>query len=253
MNRLLITLGILGYSSLLSAAEPDYSAASIQEKTQQLQSAERAPRREAVEFLTTWAEKEPAQAKKLFIDLLRNSKEPELRERSLQLLKPMAALEFGDFGEGYLGITMGLEILVKLPEEDKPCYGLPISAVTVGSPAEKAALQVDDVIVAVGDTRWHLPNSLIDEKKGLSAVIRATGAGKQARFGIWRKNALKWVDVTLTRRPTNLEMMQMQFAPNGGFKVDEAEIKRMVDEEKQSTAYFQEWLERALQAAPDKK
>lgn len=253
MNRLLITLGILGFGTLLRAAEPDFSPASVQAKTQQLQAAERAQRLEAVEFLTAWAEKDPDQAKKLFIGLLRDSKEPELRERSLQLLKSIAAREFGNFGEGYLGITMGVEVLVKIPDEEKPCFGLPITAVTGGSPAEKAALQVGDVIVAVGKTRWHQPQTLTDEKIGLSAIIRATGAGKTERFGIWRNNALVWVEVTLTRRPNNLELMQLQFAPNGGFKIDEAELKRMVEEEKNSDAYFEEWLQRAIQPATDKK
>ena len=253
MNRFLITLGILGYGALLSTAEPDFSPASVQEKTQQLQATDRAQRMAAVEFLTTWAEKEPAQAKKLFLDLLRNSKEPELRERSLQFLKPIAAREFGEFGEGYLGIQMGLEVLVKIPDEEKPCYGLPISVVTTGSPAEKAALKIGDVIVAVEKTRWHQPASISDVNKGLSAVIRTSGAGKPARFGVWRDHSLVWIDITLTRRPSNLEMMQMQLAPNGAFKIDEAELKRMVEEEKQSNAYFDEWLKRALLPKPDKK
>jgi len=253
MNRLLITLGILGYSTLLRAAEPDFSTTAVQQNTQQLQSADRAQRLQAVDFLTSWAKKEPVEAKKLFLELLRDSNEPEVRERSLQLLKPLAAQEFGSFGEGYLGVSMGMQTLVKLPDEEKPCYGLTISAVTKESPAEKAGVLANDVLIAVGKMRWHDPLKIMDDKAGLSAAVRAVGAGKPTRIGVWRNNGLLWLDASLTRRPGNIEQMQFQLAPNGAFRIDEEELNKMVEEEKNSAAYFAEWLERQLEPTPQKK
>ena len=254
MNRLLIFhLGILGYSIILNAAEPDFSAASVQQNTQQLQSADRTQRLQAVNFLTSWAKKDPVEAKKLFLELLLDSKEPEVRERSLQLLKPLAAQEFGSFGEGYLGVSMGMETLVNLPDEEKPCYGLTISAVTKESPAEKAGVIANDVLIAVGNMRWHDVQKIMDDKVGLSASIRAVGAGKATRIGVWRNNGLLWLDANLTRRPGNIEQMQFQLAPNGAFRIDEEELNKMVEEEKNSAAYFAEWLERQLEPTPQKK
>lgn len=254
MLRLRLYLSICAaFHTALAAQQTDFTPEIIQQHVKELQSADRAQRLAAVAALEAWAKTAPDEAKKRFLDLLQNSSEPELRERSLQLLKPIASSEFGNFGEGYLGITMGMETLVKLPNEEKPCYGLPVTGVTNGSPAEKAGIRNGDIIIGIEKTRWPEPQTILAEPNGLSASIRRIGAGKLARFLIWRDQTLHEIDATLTRRPGNLELMQLQFQPNGGFKVDEAEIQRLIEEEKSSDAYFQEWLQRALEPAPEKK
>ena len=256
MNHLCLISGILAWGLCLQAAEPvaaDFSPAKVEEQIQKLRATELADRKKACESLAEWAAKEPEQAKKQFLALLRESKDPEIRERSLQLLKPIAALEFGRFGEGYLGITMGNEVLVKLPNEDKPCYGLMVSVVTKGSPAEKAKIQVGDMIVAANGQKWWESQKIIDEKIGLSATIRVAGAGNRARFLIWRENNLYEHDAILTRRPGNLELIQLQLMANGGVKIDEAELQKMVEEEKNSGAYFAEWLNRQFPPTPQNK
>jgi predicted metalloprotease with PDZ domain len=253
MHRLL-QLGICAaWLSTLAAQPTDFSPEKIQQQVEQLKSADRAQRLAAVAALEAWAKTAPEEARKRFLDLLQHSPEPELRERSLQLLKPIAASEFGNFGEGYLGITMGTPTLINRPDEEKPCYGLSVTAVTHGSPAEKAGIRNDDIIIGVEKIRWYEPQSILAEPNGLSSSIRRIGAGKVARFLIWRDQTLHEIDATLTRRPNNLELMQMQFQPNGGFKVDEVEIQRLIEEEKNSDAYFQEWLQRALDPQPAKK
>lgn len=256
MNLLCLISGILACQVYLIAAEPeeaDFSPPSIQAQIEQLRAAELTDRQKAGAFLSQWAAKEPQQAKKLFLSLLRESEDPEIRERSLQLLKPIAALEFGSFGEGYLGITMGNEIAVKLPNDEKPCYGLIVSVVTKQSAADAAKIQVGDVIVAVNDQKWRGPLTTLDEKNGLSATIRSTGAGNRARFSIWRNNALLEQEATLSRRPGNLELLQMQLMPNGGVGLDEAELRKMVEEEKNSRTYFSEWLNRQSPPSTQKK
>jgi C-terminal processing protease CtpA/Prc len=168
------------------------------------------------------------------------------------LLKPIAAKEFGQFGEGFMGISMGVEVAITVPGEEKPCYGLTVSAVTDGSPAAKAELQVGDVILSIDGHRWHEPQSTIDMKNGLSAKIRAAGAGNKPRFGIWRGKQWIEVEVLLTRRPTDLELLPMKLLANGGVRMDEEELNKLMEEEKNSGAFFSEWLERQLATPPAK-
>jgi PDZ domain len=252
-----LVTGILFGACFLYAAEPevpDFSAAAVQAQVEKLNATDHAERVKAGKFLSTWSEKEPELAKKMFLSLWRESQEPEIRERSLQLLKPIAAREFGNFGEGFLGITMGVEILVKLPNNEKPCYGLQVSAVTKDSPAEKANIQPGDVIVRLNDHTWPETGQIIHETMGLSAKIRSISAGSTAKFGIWRSNKeLLNIEAKLTRRPGNLENIPMQFMPNGGFKVDELELQKLAEEEKNSSAYFKEWLEREVSSLPQNK
>jgi len=215
-------------------------------------SADRAQRLAAHAALTNWAAKEHDAAKALFLDLMRTSQEPEIRERCLQLLRPIAAREYGNFGDGYMGISMGEEVPVPLPGQDKPCFGLMITAVTGDSPAAKAELKEGDVIVSINNHRWQQPQAVIDLDHGLSAKIRAAGAGSKPRFGIWRKKELIEVEVHLSRRPSNLEQLPMQILPNGGIRMDEKELKQLVEDEKNSNAFFTEWLDRQLAAKPGK-
>jgi len=255
MIRTLTWVGLWWGCAGFAIADPQpapFSATDAQQRLEQLLSPQKELRKKACEELSAWAEKEPDQAKALFLQWMQESKEPEIRERCLQLLKPIAALEYGLFGEGYMGISMGSALMVQLPGDDKPCYGMSINSVSKGSPAEKFAIQPEDVIVSVNDFKWRDSESILDLNQGLSAKIRAIGAGRKANFGIWRKGKFSTIEVLLTRRPSNIEQMPMQILPNGGIKVDDKELQKMVDVEKNSGAYFAEWLERQLQAQPPK-
>ena len=182
---------------------------------------------------------------------MRDANEPEVRERCLKLLKSIAIREYGKFGEGYVGITMGVEEQIVLPGEDKLCFGIPVTWVTKDSPAEKGGIQPGDIIVSLDDIRWRQPMEISDLGKGLSAKIRAKGAGNKAVFGIWKNEKLTSLGIELSRRPANLENTAlMRLIPNGGiingggFQVDPAELAKLVEEDKSSDKYFAEWLER---------
>lgn len=255
MIRTLTWVGLWWGCAGIAIADPQPDLLSAEEaprRLEQLLSPQGEQRKKAREELAAWAEKDPEQAKALFLKCLQDSKEPEIRERCLQFLKPIAAHEYGLFGEGYMGISMGAAVMVKLPDDEKPCYGMSVSVVSKGSPAEKAEIQAEDVIVSVNDFKWRESEVILDVNQGLSAKIRAVGAGRKANFGVWRNGKFLTIEVLLTRRPSNIEQMPMQLLPNGGIKVDENELQKMVDEEKRSGAYFSEWLERQLQAQPPK-
>lgn len=239
--------------SAIADPQPDlFSATDAQQRLEMLASPQSEQRKKAREELSAWAEKDPDQSKQLFLQWMRESKEPEVRERCLQLLKPIAALEYGRFGEGFMGISMGPAVMVQLPGDEKACYGLLISNVSKGSPAEKAALVPGDVIVSIHGFQWRDSETIQDIDRGLSAKIRAVGAGNMAKLGVWRKGKLETIEVLLTRRPSGIEQLPMQLLANGGVKVDDKELQKMGDEEKNSSEYFAEWLDRQLQAQPAK-
>lgn len=255
MIRTLTWVGLWWGCAGVAIADPQpdlFPAAEASQRLEQLLSPQPEQRKKARQDLAAWADKEPDQAKALFLKCLQDSPEPEIRERCLQLLKPIAAHEYGLFGEGYMGISMGNTVMVQLPGDDKPCYGLIVNSASKGSPAERAEIQPEDVIVSVNDFQWRDSEQILDVNQGLSAKIRAAGAGRKTNFGIWRKGKLLNIEVLLTRRPTNIDQMPLQILPNGGIKVDEKEMQKMMEEEKNSSAYFSEWLERQLQAQAPK-
>lgn len=71
--------------------------------------------------------------------------------------------------------------------------GVHITAVTPDSPAEKAGLQVDDVILELQGRKVQDPNQMNDE-------ISALPAGRTITLGIWRSGEHKDVQVTLGDR-----------------------------------------------------
>lgn len=234
--------------SALLAAElgcDEFSEKSCQDALSRLKSAKRRERHEATQYLTRWAHHDPISAKKMFLLTLDQHTEPEVRERCRWLLKSMAAEDYATFGEGYLGISMGEEWQGQVTGDDNKRYGMVVTAISEGSPAAQAQLQVGDIIVALGEHVWRESQVILDAKQGLSAQIRAIGAGKKAQFGIWRKSELLVCEVLLTRRPKFLDQWRPQIQPNGMMKLDQGELQKLIDEEKNGAAYFEEWLQKA--------
>ena len=254
-NRYLRIIAILFAGTYAAWAEPEktnFSVEQIDAHFQHLLQPNRSARVEAYKFLASWAEQQPDQAKARFLDLMRQSKEPEIRERCLQFLKPIAAKEYGNFGEGYMGISMGDAVMIQIPGEAQARNGMIISFISKDSPAEKAKLQQGDVIVSLNKKLLMGGENAIEKPRALSEKIRAVGAGKVAHLEIWRKNELLHVDVLLTRRPATIDQLELQLMPNGGMRINEDELKQAVELEKHSNEYFSEWLEKQLAAEPAK-
>ena len=258
-----LTLACLAFPLLHSLGEqapPDiFSNAAVAGQIQKLGADHSEDRKSAMAFMETWATSEPDKARQKFLSLLSDANEPEVRERCLKLLKRIAIREYGKFGEGYVGITMGMEEQIVLPGDGKPCFGIPVTWVTKDSPAEKGGIQPGDIIVSLDDIRWRQQLEISDLGKGLSAKIRAKGAGNKAVFGIWKNEKLMSLEIELSRRPANLENTAlMRIIPNGGilkgggFQVDPAELAKLVEEDKSSDKYFAEWLERQFPKKADK-
>jgi hypothetical protein len=225
----------------LGAIEP--AVPDPQKAVEKMASPLRVEREAATKSLAQWAMQQPSQAKRTLIPLFQQHPEPEVRERCRFLLKAMAAQDYHRMGEGYLGISMGQEWEGVVTGDSAKRFGLVITGISEGSPAALAKLQVGDVIVSLADQTWRKSQEIIDPEHGLSAKIRAAGAGKEVVLGVWRHQQFLSCKAMLTRRPRMLDQWQPQMQPNGAMKWDQAEWQKQIDEEKKSAEYFQEWLE----------
>ncbi len=96
----------------------------------------------------------------------------------------------------YIGVTVG-PITPALQQQDHltPGAGALVLSVQPGSPAEKAALQIHDVIVSLNGTSIASPDDL-------HAAIHPLKPGDQVALGIYRGSTKLTVNVTLGSVPT---------------------------------------------------
>ncbi len=95
----------------------------------------------------------------------------------------------------YIGVTVG-PVTPALRHQDHltPSTGALIISVESGSPAQRADLQVNDVIVSFNGTNIQSPDDL-------TAAIHPLKPGDRASIGIYRGTASLHVEVTLGARP----------------------------------------------------
>jgi S1-C subfamily serine protease len=95
----------------------------------------------------------------------------------------------------YIGVTVGpVTPALKRQDHLTPSTGALIISVESGSPAERAALQVNDVIVSFNGTNIQSPDDL-------TAAIHPLKPGDRASIGVYRGTASLHVEVTLGARP----------------------------------------------------
>ncbi len=104
-------------------------------------------------------------------------------------------LERGEVRRGWFGVsihdlTPPLAKALRVPRS----RGAIVSEVPAGTPARRAGLKQDDVVVSIdGDE--------IASARALSRAVAAKAPGANVRLGIFRKGRLREVDVVLGRRP----------------------------------------------------
>lgn len=68
--------------------------------------------------------------------------------------------------------------------------GLLVAQVVKNSPADKAGVKVNDILLTYGDQKLYSPEQLV-------GLVRADKAGRQVKFGIVRNGKLQEINVTL--------------------------------------------------------
>lgn len=234
---------------LLQAQAPE-----VGEQIVLLASPDRPKRASAAAYLSKWAtEQEPAVVVPLLLKVTSKSAEPEARERCLQVLRFLALRDYGKTGEGYLGIQMGEELPVKVIGMKFPCLGQVVSAVTTDSPAQKAGFMAGDIVVSLNGEFFTDRTQTVAVRTLLSEQIRRVGAGNKALFGVYLNGVVIPLTATLTRRPADLEnATNMMMFANGKIQIDQDLVKDQMEKDKNSEAYFNEWLQQQWEKYPVK-
>lgn len=184
-------------------------------------------REQAQAGILEWARKAPDAAIEALYNHAVESNEPEVRERCLAVLRELVGDEYSRDGEGFIGVQMQDE-LAHVPGDVKARAVVRVSFVMPKSPAEKAGLKNNDLIVAVEDKIWYQAPVI----QSFSDEIKKHKPGTRIRLKILRDGKLMEVPVVLARRPLEADNPFLDRRP---FNMEAAEAEAR-------EAFFQRWL-----------
>ena len=193
--------------------------------------------------LREWALNEGAEAEKSLYSLYKSTKNPEIRRRSLSVLREVVIQALTDQRPGFVGIGMGS---VKLPPElAEGGYGIEVQAVNPGTPAEKADLRVTDVIMKLDGEGWNQPEAQHD----FANRIGAKRGGDKVKLEVLRGGEILKIELLLASRPwsagTYNQTLQLRgvnpFLVPGRFPLDEKSAEEQA---------FKDWLEKQKAEIP---
>jgi C-terminal processing protease CtpA/Prc len=203
-----------------------------------LASEEYKDRVQAQRDLIAWGQGKPEQAEERLLKEHDAATDPEVRLRLREALKEVIVSEYQrKEGQGYVGIQMD-ERNVALPGNNEQRGGVLVTWVHPDTPAMKAGLQVNDVIIGLNDLKW--PAGL-GAREGFATEIRRHKPGDKVNLEVLRGAEVKKMEMTLTARPMGLDQAMRLFLLPGGPADDPAEdIKAL--EKKAKNDYFERWL-----------
>jgi hypothetical protein len=184
-------------------------------------------RESAQSNLLAWSRLQPEPA---MDELFRQSKiadDPEVRARCLSILRELVIDDYAKEGEGYIGIGLRPEI-GNVPGDPVPRGVIRVTMVQPDTPAHKADIRLNDLIVGLDQDVWHeVDASLVFREK-----IRMMKPNSKVELKILRDGVVSAVNVSLARRP----LMADQLFFNGqNFDLE-------TSEKTAKEAYFQLWL-----------
>ena len=191
-------------------------------------------REQAQASILEWARETPEAAiESLYMHAVA-AEEPEVRERCLAVLRELVGDEYSRDGEGFIGVRM-LDEQADVPGDAKPRAVVRVSFVMPKSPAEKAGLKNNDLIVAVEGKFWHMLPVILP----FSDEIKKHKPGTRIRLTILRDGKLMEVPVVLARRPIEADN---PFLDHGPLNLEAAEAAAR-------EAFFQRWLKNRRERA----
>lgn len=182
--------------------------------------------------LLVWAR---GQRESAIDELFRQSKiadDPEVRERCLGILRELVIDEYLNEGPGFMGIQGQDEITN--PGDPNPRTAIRVKHLVPDSPAQKAGLQVGDLIAGLGDEVWLAGGAWLP----FCEKIRKTKPNTSVTLKVMRGGELVDIVVKLVRRPVGADI---QF-------FDEGQLDPEAAEQSARDAYFRHWLDRRKSA-----
>ena len=129
--------------------------------------------------------------------LSKESSDPEVRQRCMEVLRGLSDQDYLTHGKGFLGISMSSES-VKLPDQEKLQPAIRITRIVKDSPADRSGLVVDDMIIALDG------KGLVGDPPHEAFRIDIAAMKPQDKVALRVKRAsgeIEIVKVTLTRHP----------------------------------------------------
>lgn len=177
--------------------------------------------------LLAWARLQPEPAMAELFRQSRIAEDPEVRGRCLKILRELVNDEYSKEGEGYIGIGLKDEI-GNVPGDPNPRNMIRVTQVQPDTPAQRADLRLNDLIVGLDQDVWHeLGASQLFREK-----IRMLKPNTKVVLKVFRDGGLITLSVTLGRRPL---MADHLFFNGSNMEVEASE--RAAKE-----AYFRLWL-----------
>lgn len=160
--------------------------------------------------------------------------DPEVRERCSGVLRDWVSDEYLKNGKGYVGIMMQDELAV-VQGDPKPRCVIRVTHVVPDSAAEKAGLQLNDLVVGLGDETWHDGSA----SNSFKARIQDFKPNTKVKLRILRNGNPSDIEVVLGKRPAILEQQEFidPFLNPGQLDLEGAERDAKED-------HFRKWLER---------
>ncbi len=240
VNLLFLAGSIAWMLPALAFCAPPFPAAALES----LGSEEFKDRVQAQRQLKVWAESRPAEAGDRLLVELDAADDPEVRLRLRETLREIVIAEHQrKDGQGYVGIQMGDHDIV-VPGDNKLRGGVLVGWVNDGTPAKRAGIQVNDVVVAINDLNWPAGPGA---REAFAAEVMRHKPGDKVALEILRGGEIKTVEVVLTARPMGLNQAAARLWPGDG---DPAEELRLAEQQAQA-AFFERWLA-AKRAKADK-
>ncbi|MEK7949719.1 PDZ domain-containing protein [Luteolibacter soli] len=202
--------------------------------------------------LIAWGQGKPEQAEERLLKEHDAATDPEVKLRLREALKEVVASEHQrKDGQGYVGIQMA-EQNVALPGNGEQRGGVLVTRVNPDTPAMKAGLQANDVIIGLDNLKWPPGVGLAapgmgvaglegTATAGFSTAIRGHKPGDKVDLEVLRGGEVKKLEMILTVRPMGLDQVPRSLLLPGAPLEEVAEELRSL-EKKAKDEYFERWL-----------
>ncbi len=179
-----------------------------------------------------WAREQPEPSMEKLLKHSRNSDDPEVRERCMDILRELVMDQYMSEGSGFLGIGYDRQTL-EMKNGPDSVIAIQVNSVSRETPAERAGLRANDAIIALNGKRWKDATAVDD----FASRVAALKPGTKVSLTILRDGKPLEKEIVLMRRPLHADR---QGIPGFNGYDPDAEEKAVKD------AYFRDWLSERL-------
>ena len=189
-------------------------------------------REEAQEQLLAFARKQPQLSMDELLRISRQSKDPEVRQRCMDVLRVLVFDQYMTEGQGFVGIVRG-DQRIQIPGKAEPSHAVLVNGVRPDSPADRSGIRPNDLIVSLNGESWKTDTA----SEAFANRVAEMKPGTKVVLTIFREEKLFDLGVILSRRPVDV---MNPFFP-GSYTHPEAAERAAME------AYFREWLKQRRQ------